>query len=135
MIFISNSRNFIFSILENQVMHPLVITADFAYEFLSIHPKRAGIGSLSRFLTILLIMNQDYQIIHCVSFENIIEEIKDEHYRVLMEGQKDRYQDTERIDAWIQLFMQCPTTYRKAGNREGTMYHISAVKILGFLHV
>ena len=51
-------------------------------------------------------MKQDYQFIQYVSFENVIEARKEEYYRVLMEGQKDRYKDSERINAWALFFTQ-----------------------------
>lgn len=96
--------------LDKKDMHPLVITAGFVYEFLSIHPYKDGNGRLSRLLTTLLLMKQDYRFIQYVSFENVIESRKDEYYRVLMGGQKDRYKDHERIDSWVLFFMQCLIT-------------------------
>lgn len=92
--------------LDKKDMHPLVITAGFVYEFLSIHPYKDGNGRLSRLLTTLLLMKQDYRFVQYVSFENVIESKKDEYYRVLMAGQKDRYKDHERIDDWVLFFMQ-----------------------------
>jgi Fic family protein len=85
--------------MEMRDIHPLVMTAGFVYEFLSIHPYKDGNGRLSRLLTTLLLMKQDYQFIQYVSFENVIENRKEEYYRVLMDGQKDRYKDSERINA------------------------------------
>jgi len=93
--------------MEKRDMHPLVISAGFVYEFLSIHPYKDGNGRLSRLLTTLLLMKQDYQFIQYMSFENVIETRKDEYYRVLMAGQKDRYKTSERIDSWVLFFMQC----------------------------
>lgn len=93
--------------MEKRDMHPLVITAGFVYEFLSIHPYKDGNGRLSRLLTTLLMMKQDYLFVQYVSFENIIEGQKEEYYRVLMEGQKNRYKNSERIDAWVLFFMEC----------------------------
>lgn len=91
-------------------MHPLVITAGFVFEFLSIHPYKDGNGRLSRLLTTLLLLKQEYQFIQYVSFENVIESNKDEYYRVLMVGQKNRYRDHESIDAWVLFFVQCLVT-------------------------
>ena len=81
--------------------------ATFVYEFLSIHPYQDGNGRLSRLLTTLLMMQQEYKFIQYVSFENIIETRKDDYYRVLMDGQKNRYQKEERIDKWILYFLDC----------------------------
>lgn len=88
-------------------MHPVLITAAFVYEFLSIHPYQDGNGRLSRLLTTLLLMQQGYEFVQYVSFENIIEERKSDYYKALMDGQKNRYKKTERIDKWVLFFMDC----------------------------
>lgn len=95
---------------EKADMHPVLIVAAFVYEFLSIHPYQDGNGRLSRLLTTLLLMQQGYEFIQYVSFEHIIEEKKDDYYRALMEGQKNRYKKTEKIDKWVLFFMDCLTT-------------------------
>ena len=87
-------------------LHPLMITAAFIYEFLSIHPYQDGNGRLSRLLTSLLLMKLDYKFIQYVSFENVIETKKEGYYRALIEGQKNRYKKNERIDNWIQFFLE-----------------------------
>ena len=96
--------------MEKQDMHPLIITAAFVYEFLSIHPYKDGNGRLSRLLTTLLLMKFDYRFIQYISFENVIETRKEEYYRVLMDGQKNRYKENERIDSWVLFFMECLIT-------------------------
>jgi Fic family protein len=88
-------------------LHPVILTAAFVYEFLSIHPYQDGNGRLSRLLTSLLLMRQDYTFIRYISFENIIESRKEAYYRALMEGQKNRYKKKERIDRWIVFFLEC----------------------------
>lgn len=93
--------------LAKKDLHPLMITAAFVYEFLSIHPYQDGNGRLSRLLTSLLLMKQDYRFIQYVSFENVIETRKEAYYRALMECQKHRYKDNERIDSWILFFLEC----------------------------
>jgi Fic family protein len=95
---------------EKADMHPVLITAAFVYEFLSIHPYRDGNGRLSRLLTTLLLMQQGYGFVQYVSFEHIVEERKDGYYRALMDGQKDRYTKTEKIDKWVLFFLDCLVT-------------------------
>lgn len=95
---------------EKEDMHPVLIVAAFIYEFLSIHPYQDGNGRLSRLLTTLLLMQQGYEFTQYVSFEHIIEEKKDDYYRALMEGQKNRYKKTEKIDKWVLFFMDCLMT-------------------------
>lgn len=93
--------------LEKHVMHPLIVIATFVYEFLSIHPYQDGNDRLSRLLTTLWLMQQGYQFIQYVSFENIIEEQKEVYYGVLMEDQQKRYREEERIDGLMLFFLGC----------------------------
>lgn len=50
--------------------HPLVKSALFCYEFVSIHPFQDGNGRLSRLLATLLLRKSGYQRIRYVSFEH-----------------------------------------------------------------
>lgn len=87
-------------------IHPLIVIGLFIYEFLSIHPFQDGNGRLSRLITTYLLLNKDYQFISYVSFENLIEQKKRLYYEALMDGQKDRYKDNEKINSWILFFLQ-----------------------------
>jgi Fic family protein len=98
---------------EKADMHPVIITAAFVYEFLSIHPYQDGNGRLSRLLTTWLLMQQEYEFVQYMSFEHIIEERKEDYYRALMEGQKNRYKETEKIDKWVLFFLDCLVTLIK----------------------
>lgn len=91
--------------LQQGEIHPLVIVGLFVYEFLSIHPFQDGNGRLSRLLTTLLLLKNDYQFIQYVSFENIVEQKKKAYYEALMDGQKDRYSETEKVNTWILFFL------------------------------
>lgn len=98
---------------EKSDMHPVIITAAFVYEFLSIHPYQDGNGRLSRLLTTLLLLQQGYEFVQYVSFEHIIEERKDDYYRALMDGQQKRYSKSEKIDKWVLFFLDCLVTLIK----------------------
>ena len=89
----------------NGEIHPLIIIATFIYDFLSIHPYQDGNGRLSRLLTNLLLIKLEYKFVLYVSFEHIIEQKKGAYYQALMEGQRNRYKKTERIDKWILFFL------------------------------
>jgi len=91
---------------ERQDLHPLLIVSAFVYEFLSIHPYQDGNGRLSRLLTTLLLMKLDYQFVQYISFEHVIENRKEAYYRALMDGQKNRYKEKERIDKWMLFFLE-----------------------------
>jgi Fic family protein len=92
--------------LEKQDLHPLLIVSTFVYEFLSIHPYQDGNGRLSRLLTTLLLLKLNYPFVQYVSFEHVIESKKESYYRALMEGQKNRYKEEERIDKWVLFFLE-----------------------------
>ena len=91
--------------LEKKEIHPLIIISHFVYEFLSIHPFQDGNGRLSRLLTTLLLLQNEYMFIQYVSFENLIEKSKKEYYQTLMEGQKNRNKENENISKWTLFFL------------------------------
>jgi len=93
--------------IRTEEIHPLIIVGTFVYEFLSIHPYQDGNGRLSRLLTTLLLMQQGYDFVQYISFEHVIESRKDEYYKALMQGQKDRYTVEEKIDEWMTFFLEC----------------------------
>ncbi len=93
------------SLRENEI-HPLIVIGLFVYEFLSIHPFHDGNGRLSRLLTTLLLLKQDYNFVKYVSFEHLIEERKKDYYASLMVCQKNRYTNNEKIDKWIIFFLE-----------------------------
>ena len=92
--------------LIKEEIHPLIVIGLFVYEFLSIHPFQDGNGRLSRLLTSLMLLKNDYLFIQYVSFENVIELSKKEYYQALMEGQKNRNNDNENIAKWTLYFLR-----------------------------
>lgn len=84
---------------------PLIKTALFVYEFLSIHPFQDGNGRLSRLLASLLLLKNGYTWIQYISFEHEIENRKSEYYKVLMETQRNR--PGENVTAWVRFFISC----------------------------
>ncbi len=92
--------------LTTNSLHPLIVTGFFIYEFLFIHPFQDGNGRLSRLLTNLLLLKNDYLFILYVSFEKLIEQKKKIYYQVLMDGQKDRNSPNENINKWMLFFLQ-----------------------------
>ena len=66
--------------LEKKDIHPLVIIANFIFEFLAIHPFEDGNGRLSRALINLMLLQQGYAFVPYVSLEEIIENHQSEYY-------------------------------------------------------
>jgi len=92
--------------IKSEALHPLIAIGFFIYEFLSIHPFQDGNGRLSRLLTNLLLLKSNYLFIQYVSFENLIEQKKKTYYESLIDGQKDRNSEKEKIDKWMLFFLQ-----------------------------
>lgn len=92
--------------LKQNNIHPLIVIGSFIYDFLSIHPFQDGNGRLSRLLTILCLLQNDYSFIQYISFENHIEQNKKAYYEALMNGQKNRGTDNERIELWLIFFLE-----------------------------
>ncbi|MFN3999904.1 Fic family protein [Algoriphagus sp.] len=87
---------------QDKKTHPLVKSALFSYEFVSIHPFQDGNGRLSRLLSTLLLLQNGYNWIQYVSLEHEIESRKNEYYRVLRTCQSKR--PNEDITEWIIFF-------------------------------
>lgn len=85
-------------------VHPLIKTAAFVYDFVSIHPFQDGNGRLSRLLTTLSLLQSGYQWIQYVSFENEVEARKQDYYRSLRSCQAQR--PGEDITEWINFFFE-----------------------------
>jgi len=84
---------------------PLIKSAVFVYDFLSIHPFQDGNGRLSRLLGTLLLLKHGYSWIEYVSFENEIENRKVKYYQVLMDCQQQR--PGENVYSWVIFFLDC----------------------------
>lgn len=96
--------------LEQKDIHQLIVIGSFIYDFLSIHPFQDGNGRLSRLLTTLCLLQNDYTFIQYISFENHIEQHKKKYYEVLMSGQKNRRTKEERINHWLIFFLDSMKT-------------------------
>lgn len=91
--------------LEKNKLHPLLIIANFIFEFLAIHPFEDGNGRLSRVLTNLLLLKERYSYIPYVSLEEIIEDHQTEYYLALRATQKDHKTKNEDITSWLNFFL------------------------------
>lgn len=109
-------------VLNTKQIHPLIVIGAFIYEFLSIHPFQDGNGRLSRLLTTLLLLRCDYPFVKYVSFENLIEQHKSDYYRVLIDGQQNRYAENERIGSWLLFFMESIETLTKRLEAKYSVY-------------
>jgi Fic family protein len=85
--------------------HPLVKTAIFSYDFVSIHPFQDGNGRLSRLIASLLLLKHGYKWIQYISFEHEIENRKTDYYQELRKCQGQR--PNENVTSWIFFYLGC----------------------------
>ena len=86
---------------ETGEIHPLLVIANFIFEFLAVHPFKDGNGRMSRALTNLLLLRTGYSYAPYVSLDEIIEQTKAEYYLALRATQKKHKTDHEDITPWI----------------------------------
>jgi Fic family protein len=85
--------------------HPLLLIANFIFEFLAIHPFQDGNGRLSRALTTLLLLKTDYTYVPYVSLDEIIEERKIDYYLALRKTQSKHKTKKEDIMPWLNFLL------------------------------
>lgn len=91
--------------LEKKDLHPLLVIANFVFEFLAIHPFLDGNGRLSRVLTNFLLLKSDYTYVAYVSLEEIVEEKQSEYYLALRATQKKHKTKDEDISPWLNYLL------------------------------
>jgi Fic family protein len=86
--------------------HPLIVTANFIYEYLAIHPFQDGNGRTSRLLSNLMLLRNGYDFARITSHEQIIESNKAEYYKTLNYTQTTWKTDHEDVSQWIVFFLE-----------------------------
>ncbi|OGZ02384.1 MAG: hypothetical protein A2430_00465 [Candidatus Liptonbacteria bacterium RIFOXYC1_FULL_36_8] len=86
-------------------IHPILIIANFVFEFLAIHPFEDGNGRISRALTNFLLLRSGYTYAPYVALDEIIEETKAEYYLALRATQKNHKTNHEDITPWVEYLL------------------------------
>jgi len=81
--------------------HPLILIANFIFEYLAIHPFQDGNGRTSRLLTNLMLLQNGYAFTALVSHEKLIEETKAEYYLALSKSQRTWKRKGEDMTPWL----------------------------------
>ncbi len=92
--------------LQKKEIHPLLIIANFIFEYLAIHPFQDWNGRTSRILTNLLLLQQWYLFIPFVSHEKLIENRKLDYYIALWKSQQTWKTNLENPSDWIIFFLE-----------------------------
>lgn len=94
------------SALEEEVLHPLLVTAVFKVVFLEIHPFQDGNGRLSRVLTTLLLLRSGYAYVPYASLESVIEGSKEAYYLALRKTQQTIRCPEPDWQPWVVYFLR-----------------------------
>ena len=84
---------------------PLLIAATTVFDFLCIHPFRDGNGRVSRLLSTMLLTQAGLTVGRYVSLERLVEETKDDYYRVLAECSSGWHEGRNPILPWWIYFL------------------------------
>lgn len=98
---------------ENKIKHPLILIANFIFEYLAIHPFQDGNGRTSRLVSNLLLLQNDYLFTEIVSHERIIELNKADYYLALNKTQNTWKTEKEDISPWLLFFLTIIETQSK----------------------
>lgn len=91
--------------LSSKEMHPILVIANFIFEFLAIHPFSDGNGRMSRAITNFLLLKSGYAYVPYISLDEIIEQTKTEYYLSLRVTQKKHKTKNEDITPWLKYFV------------------------------
>lgn len=92
--------------LRHKDLHPLIVAAIFAVQFLAIHPFQDGNGRLSRIVTTLLLLRMGYTYVPYSSLESVIEANKEQYYLALRRTQGTLENAEPDWEQWIVFFLQ-----------------------------
>jgi Fic family protein len=99
---------------------PLVAIGALVLDFLCIHPFRDGNGRVSRLLTLLALYQHGYEVGRYISLERLIEEAKEDYYRVLQESSHRWHEGRHDVLPWLNhLFAIIRRAYREFERRAG----------------
>ena len=92
-------------VVNNNLLPELICVANFILDFLCIHPFRDGNGRVSRLLTLLLLHQHGYEVGKYISLEKLIEESKENYYRVLKEASMGWHEQKFNLLSWWNYFL------------------------------
>lgn len=91
---------------KEKLKHPLILIANFIFEYLAIHPFQDGNGRTSRLLTNLLLLKFGYDFTKIISHEKLIESSKANYYLALNKTQKTWKSKHEDVSEWLIFFLK-----------------------------
>jgi Fic family protein len=83
----------------------LLLVATFVFNFLCIHPFRDGNGRVGRLTTTLLLQCHGFEVSRYISLERLVEESREEYYRVLEDSSRHWREGQSEILPWWNYFL------------------------------
>ncbi len=90
---------------ENEQIPVLLTIATCIFDLLCIHPFRDGNGRISRLATTFLLIQEGFSVCRFISLERIVEERKEEYYKVLAQCSKGWHNGKNDITVWWSFFL------------------------------
>ncbi|MDA8137687.1 MAG: Fic family protein [Desulfobacteraceae bacterium] len=90
---------------EAEQFSPLLNIATAVFDLLCIHPFRDGNGRVSRLVTAFLLTQNGFNVCRFVSLERLVEERKEEYYRVLKQCSDGWHEGRNDISPWWIFFL------------------------------
>jgi Fic family protein len=107
-------------VLNQENVPPLLTIACLVLDFLCIHPFRDGNGRVSRLLTLLALYHHSYQVGRYISLERLVEESREDYYRVLQESSVGWHDGRHDVLPWLNYFLSIlRRAYREFEERAG----------------
>lgn len=91
--------------IDQERVPPLLAVGAFVFDFLCIHPFRDGNGRVARLLTLLALYQHGIDVGRYISLERLIEESKEDYYRVLKESSDRWHSGKHDILPWLNYFL------------------------------
>ncbi|MBM4311587.1 MAG: Fic family protein [Deltaproteobacteria bacterium] len=84
---------------------PLIAIGSLILDFLCIHPFRDGNGRVSRLLILLALYQHGYEAGRYISLERLVEESKEDYYRVLQESSQGWHVGKHDLLPWLNYYL------------------------------
>jgi Fic family protein len=84
---------------------PILAIAALVLDFLSIHPFRDGNGRVARLLTLIALYQHGIEVGRYISIERLVEDTREDYYRVLLESSKKWHEGKHDIIPWFNYFL------------------------------
>ncbi|MDD4976910.1 MAG: Fic family protein [Bacteriovorax sp.] len=83
----------------------LIVISSFIFDFLCVHPFLDGNGRVSRLLTHLLLIQNDFKALNYVSLDKIIKRHSESYYRALHESSQGWHEQKHDMSYWHIFFL------------------------------